>query len=228
MLDSAEPKFIGNVEAKIEAALQRLPTAELSAELEPLRLLAPPRGMRARVVLRHLREHRKIRTNANASHWDRDSGDCEASVRYEPAKAEEEPALAVARRGGELPLAAPAVLRDIVVALDAAEREPRFREFVGIKAFRDQFLLGRGYDWSVALPARGEALREAINQGIVLRSSVANPNSPQFPVTAIRLNREHPAVRTVLGETVREREFLPPPISIRGEPISASMLRERR
>ncbi len=229
MFESTETKSIGTLQAEIEAALNRLRAIELPADLEPLRVLAAPRGWKARVSLRRLSGDRRIRSDADSSYWDRSGGDCEASVYYEPAEGEGgEIALAEgSASGGSDPVISPA-LHDVVLALDAAEREPRFREFVGIKLFRDQFLPGRGGDWSFEPQARHEVLREAINQGIILRSSVANPKSPQYPVTAIRLNREHPIGKAVLGGTVEQRAAFPAPIAVRGGPLSATVLSERR
>jgi hypothetical protein len=57
-------------------------------------------------------------------------------------------------------------------------------------------------------------------------SKVPNPKSPQFPVTAIRLNRLLPEIQAILGEQVADSDFRP--VDIRGEQLSATVLRERR
>ena len=77
------------------------------------------------------------------------------------------------------------------------------------------------------MTARDQVLREAINDGIVLTSKVPNPKSPAFPVTAIRLNRQHPQVVTVLGEQETPAAGFQP-VDIGGEPLSETVLRERR
>ena len=70
------------------------------------------------------------------------------------------------------------------------------------------------------------AIRSAIEKRLILVGKVPNPKSPQFPVTSIRLNRLMPDVQEVLGHAKRDLDFHP--IHIKGEPLSATILRERR
>lgn len=117
-------------------------------------------------------------------------------------------------------------LADIVRALDRAERRPGY-EFVSLKWFRDNALFHEGLSWVADESARHDALREAIDRRWILTSKVANPRPPNFPVTAIRLNRQMPEVNALLGD----RSSSPPafrPVPIRGEPLSATVLRDRR
>jgi len=68
-----------------------------------------------------------------------------------------------------------------------------------------------------------------INKRFVLVGKVPNPKSPQFPVTTIRIekNRLMPEVKAVLGQSDSpDLDFAP--IEISGEPLSATILRERR
>ncbi|ADG07644.1 hypothetical protein Btus_3020 [Kyrpidia tusciae DSM 2912] len=44
-----------------------------------------------------------------------------------------------------------------------------------------------------------DILNAAKNEGILEVYKVPNPNNPDFPTTAVRLNREHPLVRETLG-----------------------------
>jgi len=70
-------------------------------------------------------------------------------------------------------------------------------------------------------------LREAIEKRLVLTNKVPNPKSPQFPVTALRLNRSLPETQAILGtHDTTSSEFQP--VAIRGEAISTTILRERR
>ena len=117
-------------------------------------------------------------------------------------------------------------LSDLVRALDRAEGRPGY-EFVSLKWFRDNALIHEGYSWATNEFARHDALREAIDRRWVLTSKVANPRPPNFPVTAIRLNRQMPEVNVILG--VRASR-LPPfrPAPIRGESLSTTILRDRR
>jgi hypothetical protein len=117
-------------------------------------------------------------------------------------------------------------LADLVRALDRAERRPGY-EFVSLKWLRDSGLLAEGPLWVADPLLRHDALREAIDRRWILTSKVANPRPPHFPVTAIRLNRQMPDVRALLGDdTGHLPEFRP--VSMRGEPLSATVLRDRR
>ena len=114
---------------------------------------------------------------------------------------------------------------DLVRALDRAESRPGYK-FVALKWFRDTALLSEGFSWTTGDSARKTVLSEAIDNKLVLTSSVRNPNSP-YPTTAIRLNRLMPQVQAILGiENTHVPEFAPLPI--RGENLSATILRDRR
>jgi hypothetical protein len=117
-------------------------------------------------------------------------------------------------------------LSDLILALDRAERRPGY-QFVSLKWFRDTALVHEGFSWTADEFARHDALREAIDRRWILTSKVANPRPPQYPVTAIRLNRRMPEVNAVLGSRAGN---LPDfrPVSIRGEPLSATLLRDGR
>jgi len=117
-------------------------------------------------------------------------------------------------------------LTDLIRALDRAEGRPGY-EFVSLKWFRDNALLHEGFAWAADEAARHDALREAIDRRWILTSKVANPRPPHFPVTAIRLNRQMPEVNATLGG---RPGGLPAfrPVPIRGESLSATVLRDRR
>jgi hypothetical protein len=117
-------------------------------------------------------------------------------------------------------------LADLLRALDRAERRPGY-EFVSLKWFRDTALLHEGFNWAADEFARHDLLREAIDRRWLLTSKVANPRPPHYPVTAIRLNRGLPEVDRLLGNRA---SGLPGfrPVSIRGEPLSETVLRDRR
>ncbi|HVB17772.1 MAG TPA: hypothetical protein VNF04_14645 [Stellaceae bacterium] len=117
-------------------------------------------------------------------------------------------------------------LSDFVRALDRAEGRPGY-EFVSLKWFRDSALAHEGFSWAADEFARHNALREAIDRRWVLTSKVANPRPPNFPVTAIRLNRQMPEVVAVLGGPAGSLPAFRP-VPIRGEPLSTTILRDRR
>ena len=116
-------------------------------------------------------------------------------------------------------------IADLIKALDRTESQPGL-SFVALKWFRDAVLPSEDFAWANADSIR-EVLGEAIAKRLILTSKVPNPRSPQFPTTAIRLNRLMPEVKMILGS---RNEPLPDfqPVSIRGEELSATILRERR
>ena len=115
---------------------------------------------------------------------------------------------------------------DLINSLDGAEHRPGF-DFVALKWFRDLCLPAERHEWSSSSSARDEALRQAIKDGVILTSKVPNPKAPAYPVTAIRLSRQHPEVVAVLGEPAIVVSGFQP-VSIRGEALSNTVLRERR
>ncbi|HEV2099216.1 MAG TPA: hypothetical protein VGR45_09855 [Stellaceae bacterium] len=117
-------------------------------------------------------------------------------------------------------------LSDLLRALGRAEGRPGY-EFVSLKWFRDTALVHEGFQWAADESARHDALREAIDRRWILTSKVANPRPPHFPVTAIRLNRQMPEVNAVLGNRAGSLPAFRP-VSIRGEPLSATVLSDRR
>ncbi|MBV9114457.1 MAG: hypothetical protein JOY67_16705 [Hyphomicrobiales bacterium] len=123
-----------------------------------------------------------------------------------------------------MPLEGP--LPDLLRALDRAERRPGY-EFVSLKWFRDTALPREGFSWAGDESTRHDILRMGIDRRLILTSKIANPRSPHFPVTAIRLNRQMSAVNSALGgPTVSPSAFHP--ITIRGESLSATVLHDRR
>lgn len=115
--------------------------------------------------------------------------------------------------------------RELIEALNRAEHRRGF-DFVALKWFRDTALPGESFDWAKADISRREVLADAIQKRFILTSKVPNPRSP-FPVTSIRLNRLATEVAAVLGgEVESDSDFHP--VEIRGEPLSATIIRERR
>jgi hypothetical protein len=180
---------------------------------------------------------RKKRSNAAADNWSPMMGRIE--IRFEPAVPEQEelnsPISTTAAKespakaeklfndiAGALPAEA-----DLLIALDRAEARPGWN-FVPLKKFRDE-ILPQEHLLSLANTDvhHRSVLESVINKKFVLVGKVPNPKSPQFPVTTIRLNRLMPEVKAVLGQTNSpDLDFHP--IEISGEPLSTTILRERR
>jgi len=213
---------IQQVESQIEEALSKLRSPEYSA-LEPLLKPLIPKGYRAHVSLVD-KDQRKKRKNASADNWSPESG--EVRIYFERLEPGEQPvsnkstATVTAHAN-----ATSGPVSDLVRALDRTEARPGY-EFVALKWFRD-VVLPEQCEWARSESQRQTVLHEAIERRLILTSRVPNPKSPQFPVTAIRLNRLLPDIRTILGtQEDSAREFSP--VAIRGESLSATILRERR
>jgi hypothetical protein len=132
-------------------------------------------------------------------------------------------AAAIRRESPTTPVAAEPI-SDLIRALDRAESRPGY-DFVALKWFRDTAL--EDLLWASDPSARRRVLSDAIDRRLILTSKVPNPKAPQFPVTAIRLNRLMPEVSEILGRPAGgQPSFQPMPI--RGENLSATVLRDRR
>jgi len=114
---------------------------------------------------------------------------------------------------------------ELLRSLDRAESTPGW-SFVSLKKFRDEILPSENVPSMRSDVERQNVLRVAIDKRLILKGKVQNPKSPQFPVTTIRLNRLMPEVQEVLGLPKGDLDFHP--IHIKGEPLSATILRERR
>lgn len=200
---------IADVEVRIA---QKIP--DLLRELGVL-----PNGYRCKVHL-HGKMRKKHRDGDFERNWDPDTDSIR--IAFEPKATVENTAEEKTAR----PAVAEDPLSDLVRALDRAERRPGY-EFVSLKWFRDTALAGEGYSWAADESTRHNVLRDAIDRRWILTSKVPNPRPPNFPVTAIRLNRQMPEVEAALGRAGGG----PPvfrPVVMRGEALSATVLRDRR
>src|SRR5271166_118232 len=174
---------------------------------------------------------RKKRSDASANNWSPASGRIE--IRFEPSSEERKivtPPEDVRRADGKfgVPIAPLEIEIRLLRALHRAESTPGWN-FVSLKKFRDEILPHEPFAPGGFQPSEvhwQEAIRRAIEKRWILTGKVQNPKSPQFPVTSIRLNRLMPEVQEVLGHAKQDLDFHP--IHIKGEPLSATVLRERR
>jgi hypothetical protein len=225
-------KTILEVQSEVEAALQHLASfaPQLPDPLKPLLKLAPRKGLRAEVSLQYAKNQRQVKRNAPAERWSPDSG--LVAISYKAAPVEETPVVESTPDAPVPPrLPAPAQTRedparDIVMALAKAELDPQL-DFVSLKWFRDAYLPQQGYSWAAMQDERQRVLVNAIERKWILTSKVANPKNPQFPVTAIKVNRPLADVRKILDQEPGFRSTFNP-IDMPGEPLSQTVLRERR
>lgn len=78
-------------------------------------------------------------------------------------------------------------VKELCSALAEAERGGH--AFIALKWFRDSFLPRKTLRWNRSAESRQIVLAEAIQRGVVLTSKIANPKTPAYPTTTIRLSR---------------------------------------
>lgn len=219
---------IPDAEEIIEEALNELAYSQDPGLMRALRFLAPP-GYQAIVELCS-ENGRSKRRNASAETWSPEedevriyferAGGSEAPVR--PARASRP--VAVHDEEGEdegeeevMPADMDARVKELCAALAEAERGGH--AFIALKWFRDSFLPRKTFRWNHHPESRQAVLAEAIQRGVVLTSKIANPKTPAYPTTTIRLNR------TESGIADEAQRFHP--VAVQGEPLADTLNDER-
>jgi len=189
---------IPDAEEIIEEALGELAFSQDPGLVRALRFLAPP-GYEAIVELCS-ENGRSKRRNASAETWSPE----EDEVRIYFERTDEAggspreiraPRMAAdhsfdAEDDGQpamIPADLEARVKELCGALAEAERGGH--AFIALKWFRDSFLPRKTYRWNQHPESRQAVLAEAIQRGVVLTSKIANPKTPAYPTTTIRLNR---------------------------------------
>lgn len=227
--NSAENGFLSIPAAEeiIEEALNELAYSQDPGLVRALRFLAPP-GYQAIVELCS-ESGRSKRRNASAETWSPE--DDEVRIYFERIDGEESaPRLAHVPRAvssrtsdedeGEdeaSPADLDARVKELCGALAEAERGGH--AFIALKWFRDSFLPRKSFRWNQYPGTRQAVLAEAIQRGVVLTSKIANPKTPAYPTTTIRLNRAE------AGITEEAQRFHP--IEVQGEPVGAAIAEDR-
>ena len=232
-----EPKTIAEIQAGIERALKALRNiSDLPPELADLRHLAP-KGLEPQVSLVRPdtdRRVRKIRRNAAAEYWQ--PAECQALIGFErkdeaasiPDREADDSQLSresIDSRVDGPPNLSESRIKNLIETLDEAESSPE-RRFVALKWFRDTFLPGRGFSWTVDAAERNRILRRATESGLVLTAKIHNPKAPMYPTTTVRLNRGHPDFENLVSRRPEPKRFRP--IRIKGRPLSETVLEGRR
>ncbi|MDE3201133.1 MAG: hypothetical protein KGN79_09440 [Acidobacteriota bacterium] len=192
---------IPDAEEMIEEALNNLRYTSDPGLARVLHFLAPP-GYQVIVELCSENGRSKRRT-ASAAHWNPEED--EIRIYFERADdSEPQPRIARSLRAA----ADPSYINDIdeddgQEAMMPADMDTRVKElcsslaeaergghaFIALKWFRDSFLPRKTYRWNQNPDSRQAVLAEAIQRGVVLTSKIANPKTPAYPTTTIRLNR---------------------------------------
>lgn len=213
-------KTIRDVEVQVEERVR--------GALQELHVLPP--GYQCLVRFRG-KERDKKRTASFETSWSPDTDSIcirfELSDQSQPDSQSSRSAATVLRDQKDKSISVQAdPIADLIRALNRAESHPGYK-FVALKWFRDTALPSEGFSWAADDAVRRSILRDAIDRRLILTNSVPNPKSPQFPVTAIRLNRLMPQVKAVVGSTGEKLPDFQPAV-IRGENLSATVLGDRR
>ena len=221
---------IPDAEEIIEEALAELSFSQDPGLARAMRFLAPP-GYQAIVELCS-ENGRSKRRNASAETWSPEED--EVRIYFERIDGEEPVA---SRSLRSLPRSvsdhayADEGLQDGPIAtadLDArvkelcgalAEAERGGHAFIALKWFRDSFLPRKSFRWNQNPEMRQAVLAEAIQRGVVLTSKIANPKTPAYPTTTIRLNRAE------AGIPEEAQRFHP--VAVNGEALTAVLEEER-
>jgi len=108
-------------------------------------------------------------------------------------------------------------VKELCTALAEAERGGH--AFIALKWFRNSFLPRKSYRWNQHPDSRQTVLAEAIQRGVVMTSKIANPKTPAYPTTTIRLNR------TEAGIPDEAHRFHP--VAVQGDGASVILEEER-
>ncbi len=219
---------IPGAEEIVEEALNELAYSQDPGMSRALRFLAPP-GYQVIVELCSENGRSKRRT-ASADSWSPEED--EVRIYFERIDGDE-PAPRMSRASrlvtthaveedGEaeepvLPADMDARVKELSAALAEAERGGH--AFIALKWFRDSFLPRKAFRWNQHPETRQAVLAEAIQRGVVLTSKIANPKTPAYPTTTIRLNR---AEAGIPEETQRFQ-----PVEMHGEPVAVAIDEER-
>ena len=218
---------IPDAEEIVEEALGELAFSQDPGLARALRFLAPP-GYQAIVELCS-ENGRSKRRNASADSWSPEED--EVRIYFErlddsavPARQSRASRAPVEREYDDEPediAAVPADLdvrvKELCAALDEAERGGH--AFIALKWFRDSFLPRKTFRWNQHPESRQAVLAEAIQRGVVLTSKIANPKTPAYPTTTIRLNRAE------AGVPEEAQRFHP--VVVQGDPITEDIHEER-
>jgi hypothetical protein len=220
---------IPDAEEIVEEALNELGFAADPGLARALHFLAPP-GYQAIVELCS-ENGRSKRRNATAESWSPEED--EVRIYFERIDdVDGAPRIPRASRGvvdhgyddddddgqeAVIPADLDARVKELCAALAEAERGGH--AFIALKWFRDSFLPRKAFRWNQHPESRQAVLAEAIQRGVVLTSKIANPKTPAYPTTTIRLNR------TEAGIPDEAQRFHP--VAVHGDSIAEAIEEER-
>lgn len=217
---------IPDAEEMIEEALTELSYSQDPGMARALRFLAPP-GYH--VIVELCSENgRSKRRSAPAETWSPEEDEVriyfermDSEDGHRPVRSAGRPADSSYDEDEDSEPATPADMDQRVKELCGAlaEAERGGHAFIALKWFRDSFLPRKSFRWNQNPESRQLVLAEAIQRGLVLTSKIANPKTPAYPTTTIRLNRAE------AGMPEEAQRFHP--ISVHGESLTAVLEEER-
>jgi hypothetical protein len=220
---------IPDAEEIVEEALSELSFSQDPGLARALRFLAPP-GYQAIVELCS-ENGRSKRRNATADAWSPEEDEVRIYFeRIDDSEPAPRPVRTSSRAAVEHQLEVDEDDQEVVVPADMdarvkelcaalAEAERGGHAFIALKWFRDSFLPRKAFRWNQNPESRQSVLAEAIQRGVVLTSKIANPKTPAYPTTTIRLNRAE------AGIPEEAQRFHPVPIQ--GDSLTAVIEEER-
>jgi hypothetical protein len=223
--NGAEQLTIPAAEEIIEDALNELAYSQDPGLVRALRFLAPP-GYQAVVELCS-ENGRSKRRNAMAETWSPE--DDEVRIYFERITDGEVhssrspravPRVADDETESEEPIPLADMdnrVKELCTALAEAERGGH--AFIALKWFRDSFLPRKSFRWNQHPDSRQAVLAEAIQRGVVMTSKIANPKTPAYPTTTIRLNRAEAGIP--------EEAHRFHPVAVQGDGATAVLEEER-
>lgn len=219
---------IPDAEEIIEEALNELGESDDPGLAQAMHFLAPP-GYQAIVELCG-ENGRSKRRNASADSWSPEEDELRIYFeRIDGAEAAPRPVRAPRAAAGPasddeddgqeavIPADLDARVKELCAALAEAERGGH--AFIALKWFRDSFLPRKAFRWNQHPESRQAVLAEAIQRGVVITSKIANPKTPAYPTTTIRLNR---AEAGIPDEAQRFH-----PVAMHGDSIAEAIEEER-
>ena len=221
---------IPDAEEIIEEALNELASSTDPGMARALQFLAPP-GYQAIVELCG-ENGRSKRRNAPAETWSPEEDEVRIyferidgtvasprPIRAPRAIAEPHAFDAEDDDGQEALIPADLDARVKELCSSLAEAERGGHAFIALKWFRDSFLPRKAFRWNQHPESRQAVLAEAIQRGVVITSKIANPKTPAYPTTTIRLNRAE------AGIPEEAQRFHP--VEMQGEPVAVAIDEER-
>jgi len=215
---------VPDAEEIIEDALNELAYSPDPGLARALHFLAPE-GYQAIVELCG-ESGRSKRRNASAQTWSPEEDELRIYFEHaDGAEAPVRPLRAVAELPAEeddgqeavIPADLDTRVKELCSALAEAERGGH--AFIALKWFRDSFLPRKAFRWNQHPESRQSVLAEAIQRGLVITSKIANPKTPAYPTTTIRLNRAE------AGITEEAQRFHP--VEAHGDSIAEAIEEER-